>query len=277
LVDVAIINWNTATAALGAAEAFAAAAGIEARVTVIDNRSTPDQRQLLEAGAAGRPFRLLLSERNLGYGGGANLALRNGTAPLVCVANSDITPAPTALAALAAVATGTAAAGMVGPVFDGGTHHYHAPLPSRAALLARPFVGSVGRGGVPNPAAGEVAAIGQPSGACFVMRRELWEAVGGFDEGYFLWYEDVDLARRLVDRGCRNLVVGAARVGHRGADSHAQMDPRIARAILLASLRRYIATHEPELMPLARPLLWTAGALRARGASQHSFARELAH
>ena len=267
LIDVAIINWNTVPAAIGAAAAFAASTGIETRVTVVDNHSAEPQRRLLEGAGDGRPFELLLSERNLGFGAAANLALRDGEAPLVCVSNSDVVPEPAALAALAAVALETADAGMVGPVFAGGTQDYHAPLPSRAALLARTFAGSAGTRPVPSPAPGQVAAIGQVSGACFVVRRELWEQVGGFDEGYFLWYEDVDLAARLRERGRRNLIVGSARVEHRGAASFVQVPPRTAQAIHLASLRRYIERHEPGLMPLARPLLWAAGALRARGAA----------
>jgi len=269
LIDVAIINWNTAPAAIGAAQAFAASAGIEARVTVVDNHSAAQQRRLLEETerAEGTGFELLLCERNLGFGAAANRALRDGRAPLICVSNSDVIPEPGALAALAEVALGTADAGMVGPVFAGGTQHYHAPLPSRSALLARTFAGSAGTRPAPNPAPGQVAPIGQVSGACFVVRRQVWEELGGFDEGYFLWYEDVDLAARLRDRGHRNLIVGSARVEHGGAASFVQVAPRTAQAIRLASLRRYIERHQPGLMPLARPLLWASEALRARGAA----------
>jgi N-acetylglucosaminyl-diphospho-decaprenol L-rhamnosyltransferase len=266
LIDVAIINWNTAPAAIAAAQAFAAAEGVEARVTVVDNHSTAEQRQLLEEAAENPRVELLLSERNLGFGAAANLALRAGRAPVICVSNSDILPGPAALARLASVALDTPDAGMVGPIFAGETQRYHAALPSRMALLARTFVGSAGSRPAPSPSEGEVAAVGQASGACFVMRREVWEQVGGFDEGYFLWYEDVDLARRLRDRGRRNLIVGAAHVDHAGAASFVQIDRRTAQAIRLASLRRYIATHEPGLMPLARPLLGASAALRARGA-----------
>jgi N-acetylglucosaminyl-diphospho-decaprenol L-rhamnosyltransferase len=266
LIDVAIINWNTAAAAIGAAAAFAASDGIEARVTVVDNRSREDQRRTLAEAAAEGPFEILLGERNLGFGAAANLALREGSSPLVCVSNADIVPAPSALAALAAVAEGNDDAGMVGPTYVGGDRRYHAQLPGRAALLARGFVGGAGSRPLPSPAPGRVVPIGQVSGACFVMRRQVWEAVGGFDEGYFLWYEDVDLAKRLSDRGRRNLVVGDARVEHGGAASFLQVDPRTAQAIRLASLRRYTQRHHPGLMPLARPLFWTAGALRARGA-----------
>jgi N-acetylglucosaminyl-diphospho-decaprenol L-rhamnosyltransferase len=265
LIDVAIINWNTVPAAIGAAEAFAASEGVEARVTVFDNCSAEGQRRLLEAEARDGRFELLLCERNLGFGAAANLALRDGSSPLVCISNSDVLPEPGALAALAGAALENADAGMVGPVFADGTQRYHAPLPDRRALLARTFFGSARRPLVPNPPAGELAAIGQVSGACFVMRRETWEQVGGFDEGYFLWYEDVDLAKRLHDLGRRNLVVGSALVRHAGATSFAQIDPRTAQAIRLASLRRYVERHHPELLPLARPLLWASGALRARG------------
>ena len=40
-----------------------------------------------------------------------------------------------------------------------------------------------------------------PSGACLVLGRELWDRVGGFDEDYFLYWEDVDFSRRVLDRG----------------------------------------------------------------------------
>jgi N-acetylglucosaminyl-diphospho-decaprenol L-rhamnosyltransferase len=267
LIDVAIINWNTAPAAVAAAAAFSASECVAAQVRVVDNDSRPEQRQLLEAAAADGGFELLTPDRNLGFGAAANLALRDGRSPLVCVSNSDLVPEAGALAELAAVALDDQLeAGMVGPVFDGGTHHYHSRLPGRAALLARSFVGSAGQRQGPSPAPGRLLAIGQVSGACFVMRRRLWEQVGGFDEGYYLWYEDVDLAKRLRDLGRRNLVVGSARVHHGGAASFVQVDPGAAQAIRLASLERYIRSHNPELLPLARPLLGAARALRARGA-----------
>ncbi len=268
LIDVAIINWNTVPAAISAAQAFSASEGVEVRIKVVDNHSRPEQRQLFSSRADDPRTEVLLAERNLGYGAGANLALRGGRSPLVCVSNADVAPAPQALAELAAVALKTPDAGMVGPVFAGGTQHYHSHLPGRASLLARSFIGSAGRRRPAEPAPGEIVSIGQVSGACFVMRREVWEAVGGFDEGYFLWYDDVDLAKRLQDRGRRNLIVGSARVRHTGGASFAQIGPRTAQAIRLASLQRYISRHNPELLAVARPLLGASRAVRARGAAQ---------
>jgi N-acetylglucosaminyl-diphospho-decaprenol L-rhamnosyltransferase len=264
-IDVAIVNWNTAEAALGAARAYLASAGVEVSVTILDNDSRPEQRELLQSDCL-EGVRLELSGENLGYGRAANRALREGSGSLVCVSNADVLPEPGALAALAAVAIGEPRAGMVGPVFGGDTERYHAALPGTTVMLARIFAGSFGERPQPSPDPGAVAEVGQPSGACFVVTRETWEAMKGFDEGFFLWYEDVDLAKRLHDAGYRNLVAGSARVGHAGAEAFVQIDPRRQQAIRLRSVERYIRLHHSRAMPIAAPLLRLSRRLRAGGA-----------
>lgn len=263
-VDVAIVNWNTSQAALAAAAAFRASTGVEARVTIADNDSRPEQRQLLRDGCPDG-VRLQLNEENLGYGAAANRALRGGEAELVCVSNADVLPEPAALAALAAAA-GEPRAGMVGPVFGDEADRYHAALPGGMTMLARVFAGSFGERRQPSPGHGAVTEVEQPSGACFVVRRDVWRELGGFDEGFFLWYEDVDLAKRLRDAGYRNLVVGSARVGHVRARAFAQVDRRRQQAIRLRSVERYIRVHHRRLAPVAAPLLNLSRRLRAGGA-----------
>jgi GT2 family glycosyltransferase len=157
---------------------------------------------------------------------------------------------------------------MVGPVFGSDTDRYHAALPSAMAMLGRIPMGSFAEGAVPSPKPGAVVEVGQPSGACFVLRRTVWEQMNGFDEGFFLWYEDVDLAKRLHDAGYRNLVVGSARVRHLGAEAFAQMDRRRLQAIRLASVERYIHKHHRHVVPFSRPMLRITRRLRVgRGAS----------
>lgn len=264
-IDVAIVNWNTAEAAIAAARAYLASAGVDVSVTIVDNDSRPEQRQLLRDGCP-ENVRLELSEENLGYGRAANRALRGGSAELVCVSNPDVVAEPGALAALGRVADQERRAGMVGPVFGGDTDRYHAALPGSTTMLVRIFAGSFGERPQPSPAPGEEAEVGQPSGACFVVRRDIWEAMGGFDEGFFLWYEDVDLAKRLHDAGYRNLIAGSARVGHAGAEAFVQIDPREQQAIRLRSVERYIRLHHGPAIPIAAPLLRLSRRLRAGGA-----------
>lgn len=243
--------------------AYLNSAEVEARVTIVDNDSTPEQRLLLEQRLPAE-VELELVETNLGYGAAANRVLRRGSAELICVSNADARPQPAALAALSAAAA-EPRAGMVGPAFDAPTAHYHAPLPGTATMLGRIVVGSFNSRPAPRPATGEVARVGQPSGACFVVQRKVWEQIGGFDEGFFLWYEDVDLARRLDDAGYRNLVVGAATVEHVGGDSFAQVDRRRQQAIRLDSVERYIGKHHRGALPLALALLAVTRRVRAGG------------
>jgi N-acetylglucosaminyl-diphospho-decaprenol L-rhamnosyltransferase len=231
-------------------------------VTIADNASREEERRRL-VDAEG-PASLELFSENLGYGAAANRVLAGGTSELVCVSNADIVPEPEALAALARAVQGDPDAGMVGPVFGGPTDSYHAELPGAATMLGRVFAGSIGARRVRTPAAGETIAVGQPSGACFLMRRTVWESVGGFDEGFFLWYEDVDLAKRLRDAGRRNLVCGDARVQHAGAEAFEVMERDNWQAVRLPSVERYIRKHHPRAYPLARPLLWLSKRLRAR-------------
>src|SRR4051794_39572438 len=94
-VDVAIVNWNTSRAALAAAAAFQASVGVEARVTIVDNDSGLEQRQLLRDGCPDR-VRLRLNAENVGYGRAANGALSDGQAGFVCVSNADVLPEPEA-------------------------------------------------------------------------------------------------------------------------------------------------------------------------------------
>ena len=62
------------------------------------------------------------------------------------------------------------------------------------------------------------------SGSCFLVRREAWEAIGGFDEGFFMFFEDVDLGRRIGEAGYRNVWVPTAEVTHLGGHSY-RSDP----------------------------------------------------
>jgi GT2 family glycosyltransferase len=261
-IDVVIVNWNTAEAAIEAANAYLRSDSVEARLTVVDNASQPEQRRALEEGMP-QQARLVLQEENLGYGRAANLALGDGAAELVCISNADVLPEPEALATLAAVAHEESRVGMVGPAFGGKTDRYHSRLPSGLTMAGRIFAGTFSRGPVPPPDPGEVKAVGQPSGACFLMLRETWELMEGFDDGFFLWYEDVDLAKRLHDQGYRNLVVGSARVGHAGASSFVQIDRPLLRAMRLVSVERYIHKHHPRLSTFTPLLLGFSKHLRA--------------
>ena len=88
------------------------------------------------------------------------------------------------------------------------------------------------------------ADVEQPAGAFLMIRRDSWEAVGGFDEGFQpLWFEDVDFLKRLQDHKHRVLYVPFAAARHQGAHSAGRL-PREEREIYwYASLLRYCSAH----------------------------------
>src|SRR3982750_1737430 len=90
-VDVAVVNWNTSEAACRSTDAFLASTGAKVHVTVIDNPSETAERAKLEQLAPEGPH-LILSDENLGFGAGANLALRGGSSEFICVSNADVIP-----------------------------------------------------------------------------------------------------------------------------------------------------------------------------------------
>jgi N-acetylglucosaminyl-diphospho-decaprenol L-rhamnosyltransferase len=250
-VDVAIVNYNTAASALTAAAAYLRSEGAQARVTIIDNASLPAQRALLSEGAP-ESVALSLQDANLGYGTAANRALAGGSGEFVCVSNSDLAPASDMLEVLTEVAAREPDAGLVAPRFEGGKPHYHVKLP-RAwqlplwtfALYSKPVT-------VPDPPAGVVIDVEQPAGACLVARRSVWEQLGGFDEGFFLWFEDVDLACRSLKAGYRNRVVGSAIARHVGGEAFVSMTGGQRIRIWNRSLVRYTAKHHPAVAWITR-------------------------
>ena len=265
-VDVAVVNWNTAEAASEASRAYLASTGAELSVTVVDNASEPEERAELER-LRPEGAELILSETNLGFGAGANRALRDGDSEFVCVSNADVIPDPDAIATLARFCDEHPDCGMVGPAFAEESA-YHAKLPTPAALTLRPLIGGFAHKWVDSPAPGTTIEVEQPAGACFLMRRSVWEQLGGFDEGFFLWYEDVDLAHRLQRAGLRNFVCGSAQVRHLQGLSTRALSRSDHQAARLHGLDRYLQKFHPRARKVAAPLLAIAHRLRASGSSR---------
>ena len=163
--------------------------------------------------------------------------MRATSAPWVCVLNSDATPAPDWLAQLTAAprdertwALGSvlvsAASGRIESAGD-----QYAPAGYAYKLLRdRPL----------DALPAEPYRVFAAPGAAPVFRRDVFDALGGYEERFFLYYEDVDLAFRAVLAGYHALLVPSARVMHRlGATtrSHARARFYVARNSVWCAVR----------------------------------------
>jgi len=272
LVDVVVVTYNpgetleTFLASLGGA-------GSVASVTVVDSDSP---EKTVEARAKAHGARFLAMPENRGYGAAANAGAATGSAPYVAICNADVVVGEGAFAALAAEGQRDGAVGALGPRIletDGTTYPSARPLPSLWLGIGHGVFGRVWPG---NPwtrryrptldAEGPSVDVGWLSGSCLVVRRSVFERVGGFDEGFFMFFEDVELGRRIGRAGFACRWVPGAVVTHAGGHSW-RRDPAPMIRAHHTSASRYVG--------LAFPGWWRApiraalrAGLRARGRAE---------
>jgi len=167
---------------------------------------------------------------NLGYGGGANRGSSVARGDLLLVCNADVRVEPGAVKALVAALDADERRAVVGPLIEdleGSVYPSPREFPSVADALGHGFIGLVAPGNrfsrryrMLDSERAEVADADWVSGSCFLVRRRAWEELGGFDESYFMFAEDVDLCWRAWKSGWTVVFEPAARVVHvRGAST----------------------------------------------------------
>ena len=209
--------------------------------------------------------RVLSPGQNLGFAGGANHGIRAALAAgvgQVLLLNNDALPEPDAPALLLAALERDPRVALAGPRIldlegsdiwhDGG----HIDWPS-----GRPCSHEGDRGDDRSAGGGGAAPreVGFVCGCAPLVRGRAFEEVGGFDERYFLTFEDADLSLRLRRRGWRLQHVPAARVRHGGSTSLVTRSPR-DRYYRLRNRLLFATEHAPDPGPTRRALRW----LRAR-------------
>ena len=269
-VGVVVVGYESRDVLLGALDSIAAHAGLPAEVAFVDNASTDGS---VDAVRARHPrARIVANPVNRGFSAACNQGWRALETPLVLFLNPDAEVRPGAVPALAAVFDRRSDAGVAGPrtLNDDGTVQVSTgpDLTLASERRQRRLVAGV-RDRAPSALAEADARHSREhepdwvSGSCLMARREALEAVGGFDEGYFLYEEDADLCRRVRAAGFRVVFTPEAVVRHRLGRSMSKAAAR-ARAEYDRSHLRYYRTHNG---PLQRALLraWmTFDALRRR-------------
>lgn len=276
-VDIVVVTYHPGDTITSFLQSAVGAEGV-ASVTVVDNASGDDVAQ---NAAAEADVAYVQTGRNGGYGAGANVGAKRGRAEWILVSNADIVLEPGAVAALLHVAESDDAIGAVGPrvqEIDGTTYPSARPLPTLMLGVGHALLGK----GWPNnpwtrryrlnlhPLGGEVDA-GWLSGSCVLVRRSVWEALGGFDERYFMFFEDVDLGRRLGLAGHRKVWTPRAVVTHLGGHSY-RSDPAPMLKAHHASAKMYVASVYPHWWQAPVRAAVTAG-LAAREKAEVAAAR----
>ena len=221
-VDIIIVSYNTredlAACLTSITEAWPACA---AQVIVVDNASTDDSVAMVQQ--RWPAVRTMALPKNLGFGAANNVALRESRAPYALLLNSDTVVPRGAIDTLLArlEARGAAAAGprlvdgsgrpevsfgsMLTPWAEFTQRRRVRMAASTGDAQARQYVDRL---------LAEEQLVDWVSGACLLLRRADAEAVGFFDERYFMYEEDVDLCAAIRNRGGKVLFTPAASITH---------------------------------------------------------------
>ena len=195
--------------------------GMPWEAVVVDNASDDGSVDLVRTRYPN--VRLLANEANVGFGRAANQGVAAASGELLCFLNSDARVTPGALESLAAVLRREPRVGAVGPRTMGGDGRvlsscFRFPTLARPLLNVRPLSDVLPRAALRLAYEPWDAAATRPvdwvSGACLMVHRDLLDRLGAFDPAFFMYFEDVDLCRRLWAAGRAVWYVGDAVVVH---------------------------------------------------------------
>lgn len=258
-----VVSHESASSIDACLSRLRAAAGVSA-IRVVDNASSDDTLAVVQRHAlADARLRFIANPDNPGFATACNQGAADSDAPWLAFVNPDCMVKPDTFARLLAHARGLAGEALLGAdlvdeagVRDGAARRND---PDFAAMLRGPW--RAGRGRPLDVAVDEAVAL-QPveavSGALMLMPRALFERIGGFDAGYRLHAEDLDLCRRARMAGATVAVANDVRVLHlRGVSSRSR--PFFVEWHKHRGLWRYFRRFEaPTRGPLLRAGVWLA-------------------
>lgn len=274
---VVIVNYNAGDLLRACiASLYAASGDLDLEVVVVDNASRDAST---EAARQAHPaVRVIENPVNRGFASAANRGIGETGAPFVFLLNPDATVTGGTLASLVKVVKERPRVGAAGCLVrntDGSLQPSARRVPGMGEGLAHAFLGRVAPANrwsrsytMADWDRASEREVEWVSGSAMLLRRAAVDAVGGFDERYFMYVEDVDLCTRLREAGWRVLFTPELEVTHEVGVS-ARSHPRRMAYEHSRSIYRYFSTHVATgpatvLRPLARAALWARATLVAR-------------
>jgi N-acetylglucosaminyl-diphospho-decaprenol L-rhamnosyltransferase len=231
-------------------------------VIVVDNASVDSSYEGLEFNSGLIVHSL---EQNLGFAGAANFGISKAISDVVLLLNPDLVVIPEAVKTLYEIITRNSKAAIVcGALLDEQGESQQAfqirPFPTLLSVISDAIFldevtgwigGSDTRRPLERPTAEEPRSIDQPAAAYWMLRKEAWKSVTGFDEGFYpAWFEDVDFCKRLKLRGWEILYLPLPCARHKGGASLQHMSYKDFVGHYYRNQLVYWRKHHPMTLPV---------------------------
>ncbi len=248
-----IVTYNSAESIT---QCLAALAGEDCEIVVVDNASQDETVARVEEFRREHPVELLRISRNLGFAAGVNHGARAASGDVLLVLNPDAIAEHGSVTALIECMSAQSAAAAGGALMsaDGQPQRGFAfrRLPTLGSLLCEVLL--INQLWPSNPVNrryrcleadySKAQQVEQPAGACLAITRDAWDGVGGMDTQFApVWFEDVDLCKRLIDSGRKIVYCPAARFHHSGAHSIGKLSFADKQLFWYTNMLRYARKH----------------------------------
>ena len=258
---LAIINYNTAGDLRKCLDSAREMLG-DVETVVVDNGSSDGSREMVVGEFDW--VRLADNPGNPGYASACNRGIASTRQPYVFILNSDVEFLPGGMESVLDFLDANPDIGALGPMVlnsDGSVQMSCRRFPSMLENVVHGFLGDIWPGNpftrhyqMKDVCRDEIREVDWVSGAAMLLRREAAESVGGFDETYFMYVEDVDICWRLREAGYRVVYDPAIRLVHHIGRTSSQQSVRMLyhhhRSMFIFFRKRYRGWKGLALMPL---------------------------
>lgn len=251
-VSFCIVNWNTVNLTSQLIESiYNTVKRVSIEIFIVDNASTDGSVKYIENKFP--MVTIIRNAKNVGYGAALNQALKISKGRYKMILNSDVILLENALENMVNFLENNRDAGAVGPICldEGGNIGYsYGRFPKPGLMILETLLGSLTPRfikpppleGKPEMNMGEKMEVDNIKGACMLVRREVCEEIGLFDETFFAYFEESDWCFRMKKRGIKRYLILNAKVIHISDSSFGKI-PEKAQIYFENSRNKYLEKH----------------------------------